>query len=148
MNPRETLLQCLNDTVNQMTAFYRGMPDPELLVNEAWTAKDVLTHLTFWHESLARNVDDLVHHRKPKPLKGRYIDLNQGGVDAMRPETLTSVLERFQSAHQVIQEHILNPELISIPYKKGSRDYTPEEHLSIVNDHIQSHMRGVRKVVG
>lgn len=144
MQTREILLHCLNDTVNQMVDLYRGLPDPNVLVNEAWSAKDILAHLTFWHESFAQNVDDLTHHRKPKPLKGRFIDLNQGGVDAMRPETLETVLERFLSAHRNIQENILSPELIFIPYKKGSRDYTPEEHLSIVEAHIRQHMRDIK----
>lgn len=148
MQPREKLLQCLNDAVNQVVDLYQGMPDPNVLIYELWSAGDVLAHLTFWHESFARNVDDLAHHRKPKPLKGRLIDLNQCGVDAMRPETLTSVLERFQSAHRVIQENILNRELTSIPYKKGSRDYNPEEHLSIVEAHIRQHMQDAIKLVG
>ena len=62
-------------------------------------------------------------------LKGRLIDLNQGGVDEMRTETLEMVIDRFVRSHQVIQDNILNPGLIMIPYRRGSRDYTPEEHL-------------------
>jgi hypothetical protein len=146
MNSHETLLERLNKTAAQLVDFYRSLPDPTVPVYELWSAKDVLAHLTFWHESFARNVDDLVNGRKPTPLKGRFIDLNQGGVDAMASLTLAQVIERFESAHAIIQASILNPTLTFIPYKKGSREYTAEEHLDIVNEHINEHLRDTRRV--
>ena len=68
--------------------FCRAMTNPDKMVYEEWTAKDVLGHITFWHESFARNISDLVSDIKPAPLKGKFIDLNQRGVDEMRPYTL------------------------------------------------------------
>ncbi len=118
------------------------------MVYELWSAKDILAHLTFWHESFSRNVLDLANGRKPTVLKGRLIDLNQGGVDEMRTETLETVVDRFVRSHHVIQDNILNPGLIMIPYRRGSRDYTPEEHLSVVDEHINHHLRDVQKATG
>ena len=63
----------------------------------------------------------------------------------MRHESLQLVMLRFQSAQQGIRENILNPALTLIPYRKGSRDYTPEEHLVIVNEHIRGHLQDIRK---
>ncbi len=143
MDRREMLLQMLNETVTRALGFYRNIPDPDVMIYELWSARDIIAHLTFWHESFARNVEDLVNNRKPIPLKGRFVDLNQAGVDAMRTETLETILERFRSAQQMIREHILDPTLMLIPYKKGSRDYTPEEHLEIVDAHINQHMQDV-----
>ena len=147
MKRREFYLQHLNETVTQLRVVYQTLPDPNTMVYELWSGKDVLAHLTFWHESFARNVDDLVNGRKPTPLKGRFIDLNQGGVDAMAHISLAGVLERFEAAHAIIQANILNPALTLIPYKKGSREYTPEEHLDIVDAHINEHLRDVRKTL-
>ena len=147
MESRELHLQHLNETVRQLRVVYQALPDPNALVYELWSAKDVLAHLTFWHESFARNMDDLVNGRKPTPLKGRFIDLNQGGVDAMAHLNLAGVLERFEAAHTIIQANILNPALTLIPYKKDSRDYSPEEHLDIVDAHINEHLRDVRKAL-
>jgi hypothetical protein len=145
METRETLLAQLDETVARLLDFYRNLPEPDGMVYELWTAKDVLAHLTFWHESFARNVGDLAQGKKPTPLKGRFIDLNQAGVDEMRPYPLDTVIERFASAHQIIRQNILDPRLTLIPYRKGSRDYSPEEHLSIVNDHIQFHLKDVTR---
>lgn len=144
---RPALLARLNETAIQLTDFYRSLPNPAIMVYELWTAKDVLAHLTFWHESFARNVDDLAHNQPPSPLKGRLADLNQAGVEALALLSLAEVLERFEKAHAIIQAHILNPALALIPYRKGSREYTAEEHLELVNDHINHHLRDIRKAL-
>jgi hypothetical protein len=147
MESREFYLQRLNETVTDLFSVYQTLPDPNAMVYELWTAKDVLAHLTFWHESFARNVDDLVSGRKPTPPKGRYIDLNQGGVDAMKSLSLAQVISRFEAAHHIIRRSILDPGLTLIPYKKGSRDYAPEEHLDIVYEHIRMHLGDVNKAL-
>jgi hypothetical protein len=145
METRETLLERLDEAAARLLDFYRGLSDSNVRVYELWSAKDVLAHLTFWHESFARNVGGLAQGKKPAPLKGKLGDLNQAGVDEMRPYPLDTVIERFEAAHQIIRQNILDPRLSLIPYRRCSRDYTPEEHLSIVNDHIQFHLKDVTR---
>ncbi|MFN8457024.1 MAG: hypothetical protein U0401_20555 [Anaerolineae bacterium] len=125
---------------------YQNVANPDMVVYEGWTAKDILGHITFWHESFARNVSDIVNDLKPTPLTGRYRDLNRRCFDEMRVQTVEDVIKRLEVAHRVIQENILNTKLILIPYKKGSRDYTPEEHLDLVNKHIREHLRDIEAV--
>lgn len=145
METRQILLEGLNKTVTQLLSTYQSLPESKAMVYEFWSAKDVLAHLTFWHESFARNVDDLARGRKPSPLKGRLRDLNQRGVDEMAYLSLAEVLTRLEAAHATIRANILNPALTIIPYRKGSREYTVEEHLEIVNNHIIFHLRDVQK---
>lgn len=145
METRETLLKQLNETISQLLEMYKNMADPEFAVSEEWTAKDVLGHIVFWHESFARNIRDIVNDIKPTPLKGKYSDLNQRCFDEMRTKTVADMAKRLEAAHRAIRENILNPKLAFIPYKKGSRDYTPDEHLAVVNEHIQEHLSGIRK---
>ena len=89
-------------------------------------------------------MNDLVHDRTPTPVKGKLSDLNQQGVDELRPCSLEEVIGRLEAAQRVIHANILDPKLIVIPYRKGSRDYTPEEHLNIVADHIGAHLKAIR----
>jgi hypothetical protein len=145
METRETLLKQLNETISQLLDVYQNMTNPETAVYEEWTAKDALSHIVFWHESFARNVHDIVNDIKPTPLKGKHSDLNQRCFDEMRIKTVDDIINRLEAAHRIIRENILNPKLILIPYKKGSRDYTPDEHLDIVNEHIKEHLNGIRK---
>jgi len=145
MDTREILINQLNETISQLFDVYKNMANPEIAVYEEWTAKDVLGHIVFWHESFARNVRDIVSDIKPTPLKGKYSDLNQHCYEEMRQKTVEEIIQRLETAHRVIQENILNPRLGLIPYKKGSRGYTPDEHLDIVNEHIKEHLSGIRK---
>lgn len=145
MKTRENLLKQLDETILQFSDIYKNMANPESYMVEAWTAKDVLGHILFWHESFARNVRDLVNDIKPTPLKGKYSDLNQRCFEEMRPRTVEELIKRLETAHTVIQENILNPKIEFIPYKKGSRSYTPEEHLDIVNEHIKEHLSSIKK---
>ena len=147
MPTRQSLLTQLNESMAQFIAAYQQIADPNREVSEGWSAKDILAHVTFWHESFARNVDDLAHERKPAPLKGRLGDLNQQGVESMRTLPGEVILQRLKDAHQVIQAHILDPRLALIPYRKGSRDYTPEEHLRIVDDHIRAHLGAIKSAL-
>ncbi|MBI5567530.1 MAG: ClbS/DfsB family four-helix bundle protein [Chloroflexi bacterium] len=144
METREVLLERLNDTLTQLLGVVRTLPNPDRVVSDDWTVKDMLSHVTFWHESFARNVDDLANGRKPTPLKGKLADLNQRGVDELRGCTLNEVIARLEAAHGLIQANVLNPAISLIPYRKGSRDYSPEEHLDIVNKHIEQHLKGIQ----
>jgi hypothetical protein len=112
-----------------------------------WTAKDLLGHIVFWHESFARNVHDILSDLKPTPLKGRLTDLNQQSVVEMRPYSTETLLLRLESAHQVIQHNIRHPGLELIPYRQGSRPYTPEEHLEIVDRHLSGHLNDIEKAL-
>lgn len=143
MEAREALLEQLNHTVLRLIDLYQNNVDPDSAVYEEWTAKDVLGHITFWHESFARNVSDLVHDILPKPLKGRFRDLNQRCMEETRTQTVENILKRLEAAHRIIGENILSPKLMFIPYKVGSRNYTPEEHLELVVKHIQSHISDI-----
>lgn len=143
---RQILLEELNQVIADLRETYQHIPDPNVMIYEVWTAKDILAHLTFWHESFARNLRDLADGVKPSPLKGKLGDLNQAGVDAMKSCSLEVVMERLEKAHRTIQAHILNPIIMLIPYRIGTRDYTPEEHLEIVIDHIKRHRRDVVKI--
>ena len=139
MHTRSHSLIQLTRQVDEFIACVRAVNAETLRVYSLWTAKDVLCHLTFWHESFARNLHAVSRHQKPSPLKGTLAALNQQGVDALRPESLAALIERFLAAHAVIQAEILDPTLGLIPYRRGSRPYTPEEHLEVVWAHIRKH---------
>ena len=57
---RQILLQRLEETAALLEHVFQSLPDTQVAVYDDWTARDVLAHLTFWHESFARNLTDLV----------------------------------------------------------------------------------------
>ena len=147
LDRRENLLRQMDETIGRLLATYRGIKNPESILFGEWTAKDIVGHIVFWHESFARNVCNIASGVKPRPLKGKLSDLNQQGVEEMRLHSIETLISRLEAAHRNIQENILNPGLEQIPYRKGSRDYTPEEHLEIVNRHISGHLKEIEKAL-
>ena len=147
MNNRRDSLQQLTEQVNALIACLRSINTPSIMVYTLWSAKDVLCHITFWHESFARNLRAVANHDHPSPLKGSLETLNQQGVDELRPLSVDSLIDRLLAAHAAIECHILDPSIGLIPYRKGSRSYTPEEHLEIVRVHLRKHIADIYSAI-
>jgi hypothetical protein len=143
---RAGLLAEVDAAVERLLSAAGGAPD-DALVDGMWTVRDVVGHVTFWHESFARNVDDLVHGRRPTPLRGRLSDLNERGVAEARAVPLDAVIGRLRTAHATIRASILAPTLGLIPYRVGSRPYSPGEHLEVVRDHVLAHARSIERAL-
>ncbi|MDQ1322717.1 MAG: hypothetical protein QG587_50 [Chloroflexota bacterium] len=141
---RADLLAEVDAAVERLLSAARSAPG-DALVDGTWTVRDVVGHVTFWHESFARNVDDLVHGGRPTPLRGRLSDLNERGVTEARAVPLDTVIGRLRIAHATIRASILSPSLGLIPYRVGSRPYSPSEHLEVVRDHVLAHARSVER---
>lgn len=141
--PAELLAE-LDLAVERLLAATAGVSE-DVLVDGSWAVRDVVAHVTFWHESFARNVDDLVHARRPTPLRGRLADLNERGVAEASSVPLDTIVDRFRAAHATIRASIVSPTLGLIPYRVGSRSYTPIEHLQVVRDHIRGHARSLER---
>ncbi len=58
---------------------------------------------------------------------------------------LDTIVERLRAAQAAIRAAILSPTLGLIPYRAGSRQYTPSEHLEVVRDHIRVHARSLER---
>ena len=144
MDDERALLDRLDQTVSDVVAFYGRLNSAEFPVNAAWTARDALVHVVFWHESFARNVEDLAAGRKPRPLKGTYAELGVRASEEAAGQSIAVLLSRLESAQCVIRSSIFDPKVTLIPYKVGSRPYPPSEHLAIVNDHVAGHLRKVK----
>lgn len=142
---RAALLAGLDSAVERLLAAAAANPSADA-VDDSWAVRDVVGHVTFWHESFARNVDDLVHGRRPTPLRGRLSDLNERGVAEARTLPPDVIVDRLRAAHATIRALVLSPSLGLIPYRVGSRPYAPDEHLEVVRDHILAHARSLEHV--
>ncbi|MCB9360348.1 MAG: hypothetical protein H6587_02335 [Flavobacteriales bacterium] len=138
-------LETLRIVVKELINFYQQPTDFNKKVYTHWSAKDVLGHVTFWHESFARNLLDLAEGRKPNPLKGKLSEVNNLSVSTTKENTIQELLDRLEAAQNIINKHILNDAIIEIPYKKGSRNYTRLEHLGVVEGHLKKHLKDLKK---
>ncbi|KTB48127.1 hypothetical protein [Dehalogenimonas alkenigignens] len=144
---RKALLAQLNGVASELLEFGRSVTDPDIPMYEGWTVKRTLGHILFWHESFARNVRDLAAGVKPAPVSGAYADLNRRCFEELETVTFIEVLDRFRAAQDMINRSILDEKVVVIPYRVGSRSYSPEEHLEIVSKHILTHLKALRAAV-
>ncbi|QQO10361.1 hypothetical protein [Breznakiella homolactica] len=139
------ILKSEQDIVTDLLVFYDDGKDYSKIIYTDWSAKDVLGHILSWHESFARNVSDIVEDRKPNPLKGSLYEVNENGVRQFKETPIRELSQRLIEAQKIINENILNKKIELIPYKKGSRSYSPQEHLEVVYKHIKNHLTDLNK---
>jgi len=135
----------LKNELKEFISFFEQGYDYSVMVYELWNAKDVLGHITFWHESFARNISDLGKGIKPSPLKGKLSEVNKHSVEATENVPIKDLINKLKNAQLTIEKYALDEKIGLIPYKKGSRDYSREEHLEIVANHIHKHLCDLRK---
>lgn len=131
--------------VADFLAFFDGREDLTTVIYDEWTAKDVLGHIASWHASFARNLMAAVNGAKPSPFKGSLTEVNERGVREMAARSAEELRRLIAEAQALISAHIEDPKVAEIVYRKGSRSYTPIEHLEIVRRHIDGHLADLRK---
>ncbi len=132
-------------TVGEFLAFFEGRQDLGAVIYQEWTAKDVLGHVASWHLSFARNLLDAVNGVKPSPFKGTLSEVNERGVREMSVYSPEQLCRMIAEAQATISAHIEDPKVTEIAYKKGSRKYSPIEHLEVVRRHIDGHLADLRR---
>jgi len=126
--------------VTDFLAFYSGGKDLSRIIYTEWTARDVLSHVASWHMSFARNLLDAVNNRKPSPFKGTLTEVNEREVKLLSQYSVAELIQKIKLAQEQVEQNIRNQGIVGIAYKKGSRDYSPIEHLEVVRRHIKSHL--------
>ena len=141
----QTSLTTLREKIGELITFFSQDLDFDQMVYPHWSAKDTLGHLTFWHESFARNLFALAHGEKPRLLKGSLKEINQLSVASTALDPIEALLNRMELAQHTIEHYILHQGISQIPYRKNSRDYSAKEHLDIVAAHIARHLKEIRR---
>ncbi|MCB9425804.1 MAG: hypothetical protein H6584_02065 [Flavobacteriales bacterium] len=141
-------VEVLRNELDQLFDFFEKGLDYDKMVYEFWNEKDILGHITFWHESFARNISDLGKGIKPKPLKGKLSEVNKQSVETTKDESIENLIKRLKDAQNTIEAFIFDDKINMIPYKKGSRDYSKTEHLEVVSNHIHKHLKDIHKIYG
>jgi hypothetical protein len=135
----------LEDALAELVAVARAVPDSAAVTTGEWTARDVVAHLVFWHESFARNVADLAAGRRPRPLAGTYAALADRTKTELGGLGIEELIERLLTAQAAVAAHLRDPRVELIPYRRGSRAYPPDEHLAVVRDHVRHHAQELQR---
>jgi len=135
------------EAVHKFIEFFEKASDLSKIIYETWTAKDVLGHITSWHLSFERNLLSAINNEIPKPFAGSLSEINEREVERLKSFSTIEMLNLIRSAQDSIRKNITNPDVFEIVYRKGSRSYSPIEHLEIVQRHINSHLNDIKKIL-
>jgi hypothetical protein len=148
MKQTPALNDCLKlekDMVDEILTFFSGKHDFDKIIYTEWTAKDVLAHITMWHESFANTILCIINDEEPKLLKGLLHEINENGVREYKKYSIKELREKLKTAQEKINENIGNNKIKLIPYRKDSkRIYTREAHLEITYKHLKGHYEHIQ----
>lgn len=142
--PLLTLVDTLERRVDDIVFLYcqHGF-DSYASVYPEWTAKDVLAHIVFWHESFARSLESISGGGKATPPKGNLRVVNQQGVDDRKQMNVTQLLRAFEQAQETISRLVTVPDLGPIQYRDPGRSMAPDAFVIHLYGHISRHYQDV-----
>jgi hypothetical protein len=136
----------LTGTVEAFCLFLEELPE-DTLIDQEWGPREVLSHLVYYHESYAAQIQAILSGNSFEPPKGRFRDLNAQAVSAFRGIPITELTARLREADQHIRTLIRerNPREISFQIKKNSKHWTLAELIPAIESHIRNHQKELRK---
>ena len=139
------LLQALNETVLAAEAFFLKV-DQDLFDGHQ-TAREVLSHLVFWHREYALVIRALGNGRLPELKSGTYVELNAAATrefcNVPMPE-LAHQLRLFQD-QLVIELNLLSNWEVNCPMKCGCRSKSVADRLPTIESHIHNHVTRLKR---
>lgn len=138
-------VQMLQTHLETFIKFFETDRDFNTMVYTKWSANHVLSHIVFWHESFAMNLKNEALNLPAHPHKGKLSEVNDLSVSSFSGIDIEAKIARLRIAQTKIVQYIAYPNVILIPYKKGSRPYPPIEHIEVVSSHINRHLSDLRK---
>ena len=140
----EPLLNALQQSIEQFIDEIRHKKLTQR-ATDAWSVKDELCHIVFWHENYAANYQALALHQEPDLLDGPGYKLNADSVVALHKYSIKTLIQRLEAAQRELREAILSHNILQMTYKKGGRIYKTEDFLDMVTHHINTHTKQVKR---
>lgn len=144
MNIVKTLLAQLS---NNLEIFILEVQNKNLnlMATDKWTVKEVLCHITSWHEYYAANYKALASGIKPPLYDGSLAARNLDSVKELAHFQTSDLINRLRLANNILGESIIVGKVEKMTYKKSGREYTTPDFLDLVSRHIATHTKQVRK---
>lgn len=137
---REQLLSALTGDVSLITCFFTQIDGA--FFDGYQTAREVLSHLVFWHREYAAISHALLIGARPKLLKGSLAELNAQATVEFQEKSmveLTHCLADLQSNLASNLRHLKDWN-VNFPFKQGCRGKDVSGRLCSIDSHIRHHL--------
>ena len=137
---RKQVIQELDQTVTATVEFF--MHARANLRDGDQSAREVISHLVFWHRDYARVANALAHNRTPRLLTGNFRDWNTRATEIYAPEVLSTLARRLQRAQRKLHRALVQiPNWrVNFPLKENIAFCSVSQHVPQIRAHMAGHL--------
>lgn len=141
----EATLQTLNHTVADAAQFFSQVD--EAVVDEHQTAREVISHLVFWHREYVRVAWALVEGCPPELRSGKFRELNALAAEDYKSESLPALATRLARLQWQLDRALrrLPDPSVNFPVKQGGSFWRARDRLPTIESHIRNHVRRLKR---
>jgi hypothetical protein len=142
---REQVLAQLDRTIGTAVEFF-GQVD-ETLFDGNQTAREVLSHLVFWHREYVKVSQALLQEETPCLHSGTFTELNELATREFAKHNLLALSQRLTLLQQALSSTVcgLPDWQINFPVKQGSRSRSVADRLPMIDAHICNHVKRLER---
>ncbi len=142
---REESLRRLDHTVAEAVAFFCRVDGN--LSDGHQTARQVISHVVFWHREFGSIARALSKGEQPKLRRGTFADLNAASSEEFKAKALpmlaNDLAELQQKLRTTLQE--LPDWRIDFPIKAAGRFCSVNDRLSTIESHVRNHVARLKR---
>jgi len=113
------------------------------MVTNQWTIKDLLGHITYWHQYYAQQYKALSIGEKPY-IHQTLVGKNEEAIKKTKYVSKKKLIGNLIEANESLRTSILVKKVPKMKYVKSSQ-YTTDHFLEVVIGHISRHSQQARK---
>ena len=137
---RDQLLSDLTDSIVLAANFF--MQVDECLFDGHQTAREVLSHLVFWHREYCAISKALLLGEQPTLLSGSLAVLNEKATCEFREVDMDDLSRQLVEAQANLDNNLRQLENwnVNFPFKKGCRKTDVGGRICAINNHVRHHL--------
>jgi hypothetical protein len=137
---RERLLSELGDSIVAAANFFMNVD--ENLFDGHQTAREVLSHLVFWHYEYCAISQTLLLNQKPTLLAGSLAQLNEQATCKYQKKDMAELARCLSEQQNILELNLRHLENwnVNFPFKKGCRRIDVAGRICSINNHIRHHL--------
>lgn len=134
-----TCLAELDEAVAQAIAYFETVPED--LFDGYLTAREVVAHLLFWHQTYVQTAGALLNGRSPTLPQGSFAELNAQAADQLSTVPYQQMLLQLCLVQQQFRDCLqrLGDWERPFPIKKGSRHQSTCQRIAQICCHFRRH---------
>lgn len=137
----------LDDTVNDLTRYMASLVPEKLApsTKQQWGAREVFSHIVFWHEEYARITQERLSNQEPRLLPGTHIEINALAVEQYRELPVGVLIDKLLKAQSGLLLMYEQAKDLRIAFKQHGAVLPFSDMIDGTERHIRSHLERLKK---